>query len=151
MALEKGCRVLYVLFVFLSPEFGPIKFGIRKKEHASSPKPKKTLWRREQKRARESESAHIKNINKPFSLVCVCAEREESEKQLLKKDALRCDFFQSVFRRSWTRTVILAPPVLLLLLVFFCVCRDVNNRRAELTPQLLHLHAPSQRVRCKCN
>jgi len=41
MALQKGCRILYVLFVFLSPEFGPIKFGIRKKEHASSPKPKK--------------------------------------------------------------------------------------------------------------
>lgn len=142
-----------MFFLFFSPQnLAQLNLVFEKKSTPPPRNRKKTLWRREQKRARESESAHIKNINKPFSLVCVCAEREESEKQLLKKDALRCDFFSVSFStvvntNSYSSSSCSAASVG----VFLRLPRRKQPKSGAYAPNCYSSTPPSQRVRCKCN
>jgi len=109
----------------------------QKKARLPPQKHKKTRGagnKKPESRARERKrgpTTHIKNINKPF-LICAREKKAENKRDslpqryywLLKKRALRSDFF-SVFERTRTRTVILAPPRC------FCFCFLCLPRRKQ--------------------
>jgi len=85
-----GCGGYF--FCSLSPEFGPIKFGIPKKSTPPSPKTQKNKRRREQKTgiesAREEERANYTHKKHKQAFFNMCEREKSREQERLPPSAL---------------------------------------------------------------